>query len=154
MEDAFLPIIPIKFNRGGMDCTANKSAQPLNQEWFMNFILKHRVFMFLLIQILIFASVYQFFPSWITTLVAAILAGILRTNPWSWWKTPLAHVLGLVLGATHDHLWNVAEVVASIVGMPYPSLYIATVVVITTLVVSLTSHAVWLWMPHRKEKES
>jgi hypothetical protein len=120
----------------------------------MNFILKHRVFMLWLIQILIFASVYQFFPSWITTLIAAILAGVLRTNPWSWWKTPLAHVLGLILGATHDHLWNVAEVVASIVGLPSPSLYIAAVVVMTTLVVSLTSQAVWLWMPHRKEKES
>lgn len=137
-----------------MDFIENRSAPILNQALFMNFILKHRIFIFWVIQILIFASAYHFYPSWMTTLIAAIFAGILRTNPWSWWKTPLAHGLGLLLGATHDHLWNVAEVVSSIVGLPFPSLYLGTVVMVTTLVVSLTSHAIWLWMPYQKESKS
>jgi len=120
----------------------------------MNFIHKHRVFIFWLIQIVAFAGMYRWSPDWISTLVVSIFAGMLRSSPWGWWKTPLAHILGLLLGASHDHLWNVAEVVASIIGLPHPFFYLFSVVVITTFLVSITAQAIWLWMPYHKKVKS
>ena len=117
----------------------------------MNFIRKHLPFLLWLLQGFIFVSCYRFFPSWIGLFVVSILCGLLRVAPWSWWKTPTAHVMGLVLGATHDHLWNVAEVVASIVGLPYPIFYLILVAFITTLTVSVTAQAIWLWIPWRNK---
>ena len=120
----------------------------------MSFILKHRVFFLWLFQIAVFSMVYLFSPSWVTTLIGSGIAGIFRANPWQWWKTPIAHILGLLLGGSSEHLWNVAEVVSSIVGLPNPTIYLIAVVLITTLVVSITAHSIWLWMPYRKEKNT
>ena len=117
----------------------------------MNFIHKHLPFLLWLFQGILFMACYRFFPSWTSLFFISIICGMLRVSPWSWWKTPTAHLLGLVLGATHDHLWNVAEVVASIVGLPYPIIYLILVAFITTLTVSITAQAVWSWMPWGKK---
>ena len=117
----------------------------------MNFILKHRVFILWISQILVFAISYHYSPNWISTLITSIYAGIGRSNPWKWWKTPSAHLLGLLIGGSTEHLWNVAEVVSAIIGISNPIFYVITVMLVTTTVVSLTAQAIWLWMPNRKE---